>query len=416
MRRTGGFGSNAFAEFIYETYTSLGPVHKHGMNNQTTKPGGLWLLIAVICAYCIAFLGWSSQPEIINSFIKDLNLSASSAGLLASLEIVAVAITSFALAPRISRFPLRRLCIIGGVLTLAGNGATAGVTTLATVALARLIAGIGEGCVIAVANAVIAGFRHPDRGYAQVNAVNIVFSMCFLALLSIIGRSYGHVGVFAALAFVCLLFIPALLHIPAAAEASAPSGALNSPSAYAVLLAMLIWGSADGATWAFLLQLGERTELSPQMLSASVASWAVGGFLGAGAAAWLSQRVARMRALTVALILNVIITMFLSHSTSGWIYMVAAFGQIVCVYFVMPYLLGIAAELDPQGGCATAVGGMFMLTGATGPLLGGFLTQWGGYTSLGWNMLVCVVLSFPFLAYAAKAAKENSVRIAAENQ
>ena len=379
------------------------------MNGPATQRNGLRLLIAVICAYCIAFMGWSSQPEIINSLIKGLALSATSVGVLASLEVVAVALTSFALAPRIASLPLRTLCIVGAVLTIAGNAATVGLTTLTSVAVARLTAGIGEGCVLAVANAVIAGFRNPDRGYAQVNGVNIVFAMCFLALLSIISRAYGHVGVFAAIALACVMFLPALVRIPVAAKTIASSGALTSPGAYALLLAMLIWGSGDGATWAFLLQLAVRTDLSAELVSLSVASWAVGGFAGAGAAAWLSQRVPRMRALSVALILNVVIAMLLSHSSNGTLYMIAAFAQILCVYFIMPYMLGIAAQLDPQGSCATAVGGMFMLTGATGPLLGGVVIEWAGFEALGWNMLVCVGLSFAFLKFASKAASSTSV-------
>jgi len=378
------------------------------MNGSGTEGNGLWLLVAVIAAYCIAFMGWSSQPEIINSLIKGIGLSSASAGVLASLEVVAVAVTAFALAPRIAVLPLRTLCVAGALLTIAGNAFTAGLTTFAGVAAVRLIAGLGEGCLLAVANAVIAGFRNPDRGYAQVNGVNIVFAMCFLAFLSLIGRAFGHVGVFAAIALGCVLFLPALVRIPRTGASTAPSGALTSPRAYALLLAMLIWGSGDGATWAFLLQLAERTTLSPAWVSISVASWAVGGFVGAGAAAWLSQRVPRMHALTVAVVLNVLNALVLCYSTDGIVYIVAAFVQIVCVYFIMPYLLGIAAELDPQGGCAAAVGGMFMLTGATGPVLGGFVTQWGGLEALGWNMAACAALSFAFLGYAAKSAASVS--------
>ena len=40
--------------------------------------------------------------------------------------------------------------------------------------------------------------------------------------------------------------------------------------------------------------------------------------------------------------------------------------------------LGLAAEVDPAGGCAAACGGAFLLGGGIGPVLGGYELEWNG--------------------------------------
>ena len=380
------------------------------MNTEQNVRTGLWSLLTVLAAYCIAFSGWGSQPEVIHSLIRGLQITTGSAGTLASLELIAVAATALTLAPRIGRFPLRRLCLIGALLTVLGHGLTAGLTTFIPLALARIVAGIGEGCALSVANAVIGSFKDPDRGYAQVNTITLGFSMGFLAVLSHLERTYGYQGVFAALALVCVLFTPLLLGLPEAVRTSVDhateSGVLNSPRVYALLLALLLYGTGSGAIFAFLLQIAERVGIAPDMLSLSITSWAVGGFVGGAAAAWLSARVGRFLPVAVVMLVDVIVIMVLVYSESAMVYLIAGPAQAGCIYFIVPYLLGIAVTLDPKGGCAAAVGGMWMVTGATGPLIGGLLVRWGGYEMLGWILLVGAGLSLPLLRIATRQSQQ----------
>lgn len=324
--------------------------------------------------------------------------------MLASIELVAVATTTFALAPRLGRFPMRRLCILAVVLTVIGHGITASLSTLVPLTLARVVAGIGEGCALTVANAVIASFKNPDRSYAQVNTITLVFSMCFLAFLSYLEQAYGHQAVFAALALICLLFTPLIFGLPETIDrpSEQPTGEQNSPRAYALLGALLLFGTGNGAVFAFLLQLAGRTGIASDLLSLSITTWALGGIVGGALAAWLSARASRFLPLATAMLINVISIMALVYFPSVPVYLIVGPIQAGCIYFIMPYLLGSAAALDPSGGCAAAVGGMWMVTGATGPLIGGLLVRSAGYETLSWALLVGAVLSLPLLRLATR--------------
>lgn len=359
-------------------------------------------MIAATAGYWIAYTGWNSQPIIVQSLIDGMLLSERAAGLLTSLELLVVALTSFVLAPIIGRFPLRGLCLTGGALVVVGNAGTVGFSGMDGLAAMRLIAGIGGGVLLAGVNSFIASFKDPDRGYAQSNAVTIVATMGVLTVATYLGGKFGHVVVFAVLALVCLLLMVALYPIPQRSPyvSVRAKGGVGGRRGYVLLLAMLIWGTGNGATWAFLLQIGAETGASPGLISASISSWALGGFLGGIAVSWLSGRVDRMQVLTAIIVLNCVNGVLLTNTEQPAVYFVTSFMQIFCVYSVMPCMLGIGAELDQSGGAAAAVGAMFMLTGATGPLVGGLLVETGGYPAIGWHLLVTAIIGWFLLRYA----------------
>jgi predicted MFS family arabinose efflux permease len=369
-----------------------------------SKGDSVWLLVAAVAGYWIAYTGWNSQPAIIQSLVVDLSIPERTAGLLTSLELLAAALTAFALAPVIGRFPLRGLCLTGALMVAVGNAGTLGFDSVAGIAAMRLITGIGAGFVLAGVNTFIASFNDPDRGYAQSNAITILATMGALAVISLLGSKFGHVAVFGSLALLCLGLTAALFLIPQRIAAGAPtaptaSGGLSGRRSYALLLAMLIWGTGNGACWAFMLQIAETTGASPGLISASISSWALAGFLGGVMVGWLSGRVNRKHALTAILILNCVNGIVLTQTDSSIVYFTTSFIQLFTVYAVMPYMLGIGADLDPGGGCAAAVAGMFMLTGATGPLAGGILVELGGYPAIGWNLSVVGIIGWLLLRY-----------------
>ena len=75
-----------------------------------------------------------------------------------------------------------------------------------------------------------------------------------------------------------------------------------------------------------------------------------------------------------------------------------------CVYYLLPLYLGMAAEYDPNGGLSAAVAGMFLLTGGTGPLLGGYLVEMGGVQTIGWAVLVGASFAAASLLWLKKYA------------
>ena len=290
---------------------------------------------------------------------------------------------------------------------MAGHGVSALLESVETLAVSRTVAGIGEGCALAVANAIIVASSDSQRNFGVMTGVNIVFGMLFLALLSLVERHYSVWGVFGALALVCLVLMLPLNFIDdvTTGNARVRSSGLKNTASYSLLTAMFLWGTASAAMWAFTIQIAQSTDLEPHQISFSITTWAIGGVAGSGLAAMLSKVPNKILPLLLILILYACCAMVLTHSSTGIVYLIFVPVFVSTVYFVLPYMLAVAAEIDPQGGCATAVGGMFMVTGATGPVFGGILVQLGGFEYMGWSVMVLAALSVPLIFHAARGAE-----------
>ena len=81
-------------------------------------------------------------------------------------------------------------------------------------------------------------------------------------------------------------------------------------------------------------------------------------------AAWLGRRYGRFVPIVAAMVINVIAVYFMVHSNSGSVFVATLGTATFCLFFVYPYLLGAAAEIDPLGGCRPRLVELLFLLGA----------------------------------------------------
>ena len=364
-----------------------------------------WLLIGSICVYNLASFGWWAQPEIFHTVMEDFSLTESSAGFFVSAEFIALAFTAFITAPFLGRLSLRTTCYIAGVVAILCHFLSASVTDYTLLLSLRICAGIAEGIVLAIANAVIASTPDPDRSYAILNTWNVASGVFLLVLITVapmvlpIAKNYTLVFVLIALS--CLAMLPLTKHIPKkigmVENHHIPT---NIKISGGLLIAgMLIWGSPSASIWALMFGLGERTTLSSEMVGLVVAAAALGGLVGGTIAARLGGQDGRLKPLIYGFIVHSIIAILISQQTNGTFFMILAPLAIACVYFLLPYFLGVAAYLDPRGALPATVAGMFLLTGATGPVLGGYLLEVWGFQAIGWSVTIGAIIAFLFILY-----------------
>ena len=116
------------------------------MMAQRDDPAGMvW---AVTAAYTIGVLGGNMQPLLIGALIDGLHLDAGSAGLLGSIELAAVALASFVLAPRMGTISRRALSLMGAALAVCGYGGSVVTGTFAGLAVCRVGIGVAVALVV----------------------------------------------------------------------------------------------------------------------------------------------------------------------------------------------------------------------------------------------------------------------------
>jgi predicted MFS family arabinose efflux permease len=347
------------------------------------------ILVGSICAYNIASLSWWAQPEIVHTLIDKTGYSASSAGLIVSIELIAVALTALVAAPWVARIPVKMTCYVAGLVAITCHLISAGTDSIVLLASARLIAGCAEGLALAIANAVLASTVNPNRSYAVLNLWNVFSGMLLLTIMPGLEQKHGQLAVFGLLAMASLLMWPLLRNIPAQLQVVAPAkiSGNRKASTAVILLSMLIWGTATAMVWAFYISIGQQTRLETTTVGLIAALAAAGGLVGSGIAAYIGGKVGRYKPFYIGLLLNVIVVMTLTHVFSNWVFIITALAALACVYYLLPLYLGMAAEYDPNGGLSAAVAGVFLLSGGTGPLVGGYLVEMGGVQMIGWAVL-----------------------------
>src|SRR5690242_19314004 len=107
----------------------------------------------------------------ISGLMAGLALSERDAGLVASVELLALAATAIAVVPVLQRITHRRVCLAAVLLAAFAQCGWILSATLAEVTLMRALAGIGAGALYAVSLSVVAArCVNPDKiyGYFQV--------------------------------------------------------------------------------------------------------------------------------------------------------------------------------------------------------------------------------------------------------
>ena len=353
------------------------------------KSHQLMILIGAICAYNLSSFSWWAQPQIVHTLIDKLGLSDSRAGQIVSIELLAIAVTAFVISPWISKFHVKQVCYTAGIIAIAGHFLSASTHSIEVLFVARLVSGIAEGLILAFANAALASTKNPDRSYALLNTWNVASGVVLLTIMPVLEQKYGVAAVFGLIGIACLLMMPLFKYLPVkiAVVQQIKISRDRITTSIVMLLSLLVWGTASAMVWAFYISIGALTTLETSTVGLIVAVAALGGLVGGTLAVYVSSNHGRYLPFYIALLIHTVIAMALTHVFYNWVFILTAPAALACVYFILPLYLGMAAEHDPNGGLPAAMAAVFLLTGGTGPLLGGYLVEYGGVQFIGWAIL-----------------------------
>jgi predicted MFS family arabinose efflux permease len=156
----------------------------------------------------------------------------------------------------------------------------------------------------------------------------------------------------------------------------------NGRFAIMVMVALFIFEIGQGATQVFLEQFGLRTGLDEIRIGHILGVTAFLGLSGGVLAAWLGSRYGNLRPIVIGIIFNAVFASTLALGTSSILFGASYLGWNIAYYFLVPYMLGVLAEMDDRGRWAVAADAVWWLGAAPGAAVGGLLVETGGYTAL----------------------------------
>jgi len=341
--------------------------------------------IAFSAAACLAYLSSWLQPFIVSAVISRTGASPPQAGGLLTIEFVALAAASY-YSGRRARAVLRRRVLLAGVtIVLVGTAASVSANAYLTLLSARLLTGIGEGCVLMVSMAGIGNLPNPPRMYAASALVTNVSGVLLGFIMQTIGeRRPGLNLVFPLLLATQVTLLPLLLLSPRSGGSpndQAQSARVRGGMRLAALLGfvMLIVGTTN-AVWAFYFQIGAAAGLNERFLIRSIEYGLIAGSLGSLIASVIGDRFGRLLPLIIALATQAGAIMVMSLGFTPGAFKIASAIYLLCSAFCMPFFLSFGAA-ERSGHASADVGATYILASAASPFVGGTLLALVGETS-----------------------------------
>lgn len=357
----------------------------------------LSLVVGAIAAQVIGGLVAQMSAFMVGGFMDGLKLSERDAGFVASVEFLTLAVTAIAIAPVLPRFSYRRVGLVAVASALLAQGASIFSASLASLALLRSLAGVGEGALYAVSLSIVASrSRNPDKIYGYFCSVWALGSVALFPIGGELTAAFAHHGILALIAGVTLGLAPLLLLIPDARARRSGDGAAADTAPASPLLgvmtlaAIVLYLTASAAIYTFSTPLGERTGLDTSAVGYALTITTLVGFAGAAAATALNVRWGRVIPISGFCAGFILVALALCLWRNSTAYIAALVASGVIYYFSLPYLFGLAAALDGSGRWAAAAGSAYLLGFAAGPLVAGGVIAEAGYAGLA---VVCVAIT-----------------------
>jgi predicted MFS family arabinose efflux permease len=325
-------------------------------------------------------------------------------GLLFTQELTVYALAALFVAGPLSRVSRVKAAVLGALVLITVNLISASTDNFEVLRVARMLAGFAGGLIGAAGTASAASSLNPQRIFAIVGVSWGLIAAIQLMVVPYLTVPYGAAGGYYGMAGAVVLFLPMMLWLnpPRPHEAVQESeafeqelslwerlterlGVRDAPNARYALLAMValfIYEIGQGATQVFLEQFGLRTGLEEIRIGQILGVTGFLGLTGGILAAWLGNRFGNLRPIVVGIIFNAVFASTLALGTSPFSFGASYLGWNMAYYFLVPYMLGVLAQMDDRGRWVVAADAVWWLGAAPGAAVGGLLVQTGGYSAL----------------------------------
>lgn len=351
---------------------------KQGSDHWVFAPNGLPGRLALAVLGSVGILYANFSPVIVSGLTQSAYFTAETAAYVFAANMYGTAIGGLAAVFLVGSLNWRWSSVVLVVLLIVADVVSALVGATESLYVVRFVHGLIGGSLMGVAMSVIARTESPERTIAF--AILIQLSLGGLGAVVLIPQlsTYG-IGVvwlsLIGLSVCALVLLPFLGQYPRKKNIAGSLGVAHRPSWGHVFLAMaalFLFQSGQMAAFAYRVELGLHYGLSASFISLVLA---VSLWLGAPAAlfvAWWSTRSGRLGPVCLGGVCMTVATALLLLPNP-----IAFFGASIgfAVFFAItiPYLLGVASEMDNTGQMAAMGGFVNSLGLATGPAIAGIL-------------------------------------------
>jgi predicted MFS family arabinose efflux permease len=366
-------------------------------------------------------MSYYGQAQMLGPLMSRYERGEIDVGIMFTQELTVYALAALFVAGPLSRISRVKAAALGTLLLITVNLVSAATDSFEVVRVTRVLAGFAGGLIGAAGTASAASSHNPQRVFAIIGVAWGLIAAVQLAVLPYLTVPYGAAGGYYGMAAAAVLFLPLLvwLNPPRPHEKMQENmafvqnlslwgrfterlGVREAPNvrfAVMAMVALFTYEIAQGATQVFLEQFGLRTGLEEVRIGQILGVTAFIGLSGGALAAWMGTRFGNLRPIVVGLGFNVLFASTLALGTIPVLFAASYLGWNIAYYFLVPYMLGVLAQMDDRGRWVVAADAVWWLGAAPGAAVGGILVEKGGYTTLAVLApvvgIICVLILIP---------------------
>jgi len=389
-------------------------------DNTDASTLGSYIRTLVSCTACwfLAQMSYYGQTQLFGPMMSRYERGEIDVGVIFTQELTVFAITALIVAGPLSRISRVKTAVAGALLLITVNLISAYTDSFEVVRVTRMVAGFAGGLLSASGTASAASSQNPQRVFAIIGLSWGLIAAVQLAVLPYLTVPYGAEGGYYGMAAATALFLPLLIWLnpPRRHEKEQEDAVLgqnlsfwgritehlgvrdapNARFAITAMVGLFIYEVGQGATQVFLEQFGLRTGLEEIRIGQILGISAFLGLSGGALAAWLGTRFGNLKPIVIGIGFGCLFASTLALGTIPALFAVSYLGWNMAYYFLLPFMLGILAQMDDRGRWAVAADAVWWLGAAPGAAVGGILVEKGGYTTLAVlapiTGLICVLI------------------------
>lgn len=372
--------------------------------------------LGAICLMMVISLGTLQiQPILGGALIDQLGLPLNAIGAIFAAELMAMAIACGACALFMASVDRRRFALLALLILALGNLASTQLHSQTGLVISRMICGASGGAVMAVVYATAALRTSKDATFAVINIGNLLWGMLLVTSMPRVLQTFGVNGAFSLLAITSVLAalgcwrVPK--HYPQAHRAA--NGSIQPFGLTAMLLillfALLFFGHS--ALWVYQERIGKSIGLEPQQIGGILGGSILAGALGAGLAGLIGRRLGLLFPQLLSFGTALLATLIMVYGTSPVAFITTACLIHMVWFFSLPYVLSMAAELDPSGRLAGLGNAAIFIGQGLGPFGAALVVGEGHFRAVGWlaasAYLLALVISCLVVARFRRGVKPS---------
>tara|TARA_Y100001936_G_scaffold74491_1_gene73229 strand:- start:3453 stop:4610 length:1158 start_codon:yes stop_codon:yes gene_type:complete len=366
--------------------------------NLITPKNQISLIGILLCAFSAPLIMPLNIIAISQRFIDATN---GQIGTIATFETLSISVASIILSRIVNRLDRKKIFITAAVLVILGNILTILVPTLNYVILARVISGLGSGAIVATVVATIARGSNAQMTFALLNSGVGVMGVLLPFCLPIIIASNGMNGAYSFHLFISLFIFLFISFLTLSSGADDNQNTVSSYKGYAGWASMIgtsLIFLGHAGIFAFSAKIGATLGISVIQVGYVFMAGGLLTIFGPLLAGFIGQRFGSLLPCLILITILLVSGIILANVTSPIIFFIAVplCGMIPMI--LTPFFLGGMAKLDPSGSLAAAHPAFSTMGGAAGPVVMGYTIDMAGFTSIGWVLIVMVIVGTPLIS------------------